>query len=258
MDTQIDSSEMTEYSEQMVEDSLHGNEAGQAFARKHIIEKMNLFLDEYRRNGYDEWFIKGFVDGVNDVTGGVIYLEENEADEETEELLDNPPESDSSHFQQGRPTMTVKDLSARVAMLEKRLADMEVAQSRPSIRTVKVGEKLARDPKSAAFHDLMARQTIPLVKALREARAALDQVSSDDRMSEAQITAAITEAAKERDDALESLRVARWDVACLWEERDEARAEVERLRSAISRFVTQYPWQDGPEIQELKALKEGE
>ena len=66
-------------------------------------------------------------------------------------------------------------------------------------------EKLARDPKSAAFHDLMARQTIPLVKALREARA-----------------------------------------------------EVERLRSAISRFVTQYPWQDGPEIQELKALKEGE
>ena len=38
-------------------------------------------------------------------------------------------------------------------------------------------------------------------------------------------------------------------------ERDEARAEVERLRSAISRFVTQYPWQAGPEIQELKALK---
>jgi len=35
--------------------------------------------------------------------------------------------------------MTVKDLSARVAMLEKRLADMEVAQSRPSIHTVKVG-----------------------------------------------------------------------------------------------------------------------
>ena len=36
--------------------------------------------------------------------------------------------------------MTVKDLSARVAMLEKRLADMEVAQSRPSICTVKVGD----------------------------------------------------------------------------------------------------------------------
>ena len=36
----------------------------------------------------------------------------------------------------------------------------------------------------------------------------------------------------------------------------DALAEVERLRSAISRFVAQYPRQDGPEIQELKALKE--
>jgi len=38
----------------------------------------------------------------------------------------------------------------------------------------------------------------------------------------------------------------------------DALAEVERLRSAISRFVAQYLWQDGPEIQELKALKERE
>jgi len=38
---------------------------------------------------------------------------------------------------------------------------------------------------------------------------------------------------------------------------DEAMAEVQRLRVAIARFVAQYPWQDGPEIQELKALKEG-
>ena len=76
-----------------------------------------------------------------------------------------------------------------------------------------------------------------MTKALREAWAALDQVSSDDRMSEGQIIAAITEAQKER---------------------DEVRAEVERLRSAITRFVAQYPWQDGPEIQELKLLvKEG-
>lgn len=34
----------------------------------------------------------------------------------------------------------------------------------------------------------------------------------------------------------------------------EARAEVEQLRAAITRFVNQYPWQQGPEIQELKAL----
>ena len=87
----------------------------------------------------------------------------------------------------------------------------------------------------AAF--LVDCRILPLVKALREARAALDQVSSDDRMSEAQITAAITEAAKERDEALESLRVARSDVACLWEERDEARAEVERLREALQEIA---------------------
>ena len=41
-------------------------------------------------------------------------------------------------------------------------------------------EKLARDPKSAAFHDLMARQTIPLVKALREARAVIDHYERKD------------------------------------------------------------------------------
>ena len=73
-----------------------------------------------------------------------------------------------------------------------------------------------------------------MAKALREAWAALDQVSSDDRMSEAQIIATITAFQKER---------------------DEARAEVRRLREAIARFVSQYPWQDGPEIQELKALE---
>ena len=46
---------MSEYSEQMIEDNLRGNDAGQAFARKHIIEKMNLFLDEYRRNQREEY-----------------------------------------------------------------------------------------------------------------------------------------------------------------------------------------------------------
>ena len=89
---QIDSSEMSEYTEEMVEENLHGNDAGRAFARKHIIEKMNLFIDEYRRNGYSENFVAGFVDGINDVTGGVIYLAPD--DEETADLLDNPPDSD--------------------------------------------------------------------------------------------------------------------------------------------------------------------
>jgi hypothetical protein len=70
----VERSEMSEYTEQMVEDNLHGNEAGRAFARRHIIDKMNLFIEEYRRNGYSENFIAGYVDGINDVTGGVIYL----------------------------------------------------------------------------------------------------------------------------------------------------------------------------------------
>lgn len=91
MDTQIDSSEMSKYTEEMVEENLHGNDAGRAFARKHIIEKMNLFIDEYRRNGYSENFVAGFVDGLNDVTGGNIGFYD---DEETDELLDSVPDSD--------------------------------------------------------------------------------------------------------------------------------------------------------------------
>jgi len=73
-------------------------------------------------------------------------------------------------------------------------------------------EKLARDPKSAAFHDLMARQTIPLVKALREARIERD------------------EAFRERADWMHSLDRSKADIIALMRERDEARAEVEQLR----------------------------
>ena len=91
MNTQIDSSEMSEYSEELIEENLHGNDSGQAFAMKHIIEKMNLFIDEYRRNGYSENFVNGFIDGINEVTGGNISLTD---DEETADLLDNPPDSD--------------------------------------------------------------------------------------------------------------------------------------------------------------------
>ncbi len=58
-------------------------------------------------------------------------------------------------------------------------------------------EKLARDPKSAAFHDLMARQTIPLVKALREA---LD-VSKGRREEAFDWISAYFEAQRERDEA---------------------------------------------------------
>ena len=73
-------------------------------------------------------------------------------------------------------------------------------------------EKLARDPKSAAFHDLMARQTIPLVKALREA---LD-VSKGRREEAFDWISAYFEAQRER---------------------DEARAEIERLREALQEIA---------------------
>ena len=115
-------------------------------------------------------------------------------------------------------------------------------------------EKLARDPKSAAFHDCMARQAIPLVKALREARErdegyfnSMEAYRLDVEDCRRRMGDLLDQCAKEQADAHQ-----------LTQERDEARAEVERLRSAISRFVSQYPWQDGPEIQELKALKEGD
>ena len=69
-------------------------------------------------------------------------------------------------------------------------------------------EKLARDPKSAAFHDLMARQTIPLVKALREALA-------------------------KHNEALDMCQRYMGHLHKALKERDEARAEVERLREVV-------------------------
>lgn len=68
---------------------------------------------------------------------------------------------------------------------------------------------------TAAF----AQDTLLLVKALREAWSALDQVSSDDRMSEAQIIATIRHAQAQKDEAIR--------------QRDEAQAEVERLREVV-------------------------
>ena len=78
---QIEAYDLDEAAEQ----NLSGNEAGRAFAQRHIIDKMNLFIDEYRRNGYSEDFISGYVDGINDVTGGVIALDFQTDDEESED-----------------------------------------------------------------------------------------------------------------------------------------------------------------------------
>jgi len=78
-----DISEQDEEMSPEVEENLNGNEAGRVFAQRHIIDKINTFLDVYRREGYSENFIAGFLDGINDTTGGHIGLvvDDEESDE---------------------------------------------------------------------------------------------------------------------------------------------------------------------------------
>ena len=77
--------------ERLMEDHMNGEDAGRAFAHRHILEKMNLFFEEYRRNGYSEAFVEGFIEGVNDVTGGSINLVR---DDEQREGSDHELEAD--------------------------------------------------------------------------------------------------------------------------------------------------------------------
>jgi hypothetical protein len=79
---QIESEEMSAETEQ----NLEGNEAGRVFAQRHILDKVTLFVDEYRRQGYTEDFISGFLDGINDTTGAWIHLEDNDEESDGEEL----------------------------------------------------------------------------------------------------------------------------------------------------------------------------
>lgn len=87
-------------------------------------------------------------------------------------------------------------------------------------------KKLARDPKSAAFHDMMARQALPLVKALEEAWEALDEREGD---MHARIRAGYDKTVADM-----------WRAHCakIEKERDEARAEVERLREVVKNSFT--------------------
>ncbi len=86
LSVRLDNSDLSPEDEQ----TLEGFQAGEAFAHAHIIKKINLFMEEYRRNGYSEEFICGFIDGINEVTGGTIRLDAGEVEEE----LDNPSDSD--------------------------------------------------------------------------------------------------------------------------------------------------------------------
>ena len=66
--------DLTDEERLAIEDNLNGLEAGQTFAHRHIIDKVNTFIDVYRSKGYSEDFIEGFIDGINEITGGFISL----------------------------------------------------------------------------------------------------------------------------------------------------------------------------------------
>jgi hypothetical protein len=68
----------TEEDDYAMEQNLDGMEAGRAFAHRHIIDKMNLFIKVYREKNYSEFFVEGFIDGINEVTGGTIHLSSDE------------------------------------------------------------------------------------------------------------------------------------------------------------------------------------
>lgn len=67
------------------EDRFNGDAAGVAFAQRHVVDKINLFIEEYRRNKYSEEFIEGFLQGINDSLGSNI----GHHDEESTESVDS-------------------------------------------------------------------------------------------------------------------------------------------------------------------------
>lgn len=65
------------------EQRRQGWEAGEVFINRHIVSKINLFLDVYRKKGYSEDFIAGFIDGLSDAATGISFGN-NEESVETE------------------------------------------------------------------------------------------------------------------------------------------------------------------------------
>lgn len=80
-ETEADSGQFVEQEDwtQQDEDRFNGEEAGTVFAQRHILDKINLFLEEYRRNNYSEDFVEGFIEGINGVTGGNITVNDEDA-----------------------------------------------------------------------------------------------------------------------------------------------------------------------------------
>lgn len=62
-----------------------GHDAGKVFVDRHIVEKLNLFVEEYRRNGYDEYFVDGFVRGIRDAFDNICWADDAVEDDDVEE-----------------------------------------------------------------------------------------------------------------------------------------------------------------------------
>lgn len=77
----VDEDAVTEEWTQEDEDRWQGGWAGENFINNHIINKINLFLDVYRKKGYSQAFIEGFMDGVVKHAAGIHFpSEESEAE----------------------------------------------------------------------------------------------------------------------------------------------------------------------------------
>jgi len=61
-----------------------GNDAGAKFVEHHVIQKLNLFVEEYRRNGYDEYFVDGFVNGIRQGLDEIRWAEDGSDEYEDE------------------------------------------------------------------------------------------------------------------------------------------------------------------------------
>lgn len=78
----VDEDAVTEEWTQEDEDRWQGGWAAENFINNHIINKINLFLDVYRKKGYSEAFCQGFMDGVVTHASGIHFGENDKGSEE--------------------------------------------------------------------------------------------------------------------------------------------------------------------------------
>lgn len=82
---EVDSADESQYDEDWTEEQENrrqGYEAGEVFINRHIVNKINVFLEIYRGKGYSENFISGFIDGISDAAQGISFGGNEESDTE--------------------------------------------------------------------------------------------------------------------------------------------------------------------------------